>query len=231
MDQSQTKNRKIGKLKFNIVSSDFYLPEFEKVRAIFKVGTTDTKQLEIIEEIWTDLQQAYKFGSLVRLEEKLSLKLHGILDQTGLTLFGAQELEEYERFKNDFFINLQTAVNQFASQQGNSFLTDKTKDAITFLRLITQRYDVATANPPYTDSSDFGPDLKKFIEANYKKPHAFHTNLYATFIKRCFELTNEHGKIAMIHPTTFMFIKTFEDVRKFILEKSHIECYLLNGVI
>ena len=41
---------------------------------------------------------------------------------------------------------------------------DKTKDAITFLKLITQRYDVATANPPYTDSSDFGPDLKKFIE-------------------------------------------------------------------
>ena len=48
-------------------------------------------------------------------------------------------------------------------------------------------------------------------------------NLYATFIKRCYEFTGEEGKIAMIHPYTFMFIKTFEDVRKFIIEKSHIE--------
>ncbi|OMP32279.1 Eco57I restriction-modification methylase domain-containing protein [Mangrovimonas sp. DI 80] len=227
--KAKQKRRSIGKLKFNIVSSDFFLPDFEDVASIFKKGTTDSKQLEIIEEIWTDLQQAYKFGSLVRLEEKLSLKLHGLVDQRGITLFGDQELEEYKRFENAFLSNLETAVVQHASQQGNSFLTDKTKDAITFLRLITQKYDVATANPPYTDSGDFGPDLKKFIESNYKKPYRFHTNLYATFIKRCFELTNNDGKVAMIHPNTFMFIKTFEHVREFIINYSFIELFIDHG--
>jgi hypothetical protein len=221
--KARQKRRSITKLNYNVVSSDFFLPDFDFVYPIFKAGTTDSKQLQIIEEIWGDLQQAYKFGSLVKIEEKLSLKLHGLVAQEGLTLFGGDELKEYQRFKTAFFKNLETAVLQFASQQGNSFLTDKTKDAISFLRLITQKYDVATANPPYTDSSDFGPDLKKFIETNYKKPYKFHTNLYATFIKRCFELTNEHGKVAMIHPHTFMFIKTFEDVRTYMIEKSHID--------
>ncbi len=229
--KAKQKVRSIQNLNFNIVSSDFFLPVFDEVVAIFKTGTTDSKQLQIIEEIWGDLQQAYKFGSLVKIEGKLSLKLHGLVAQEGLTLFGEEELKEYERFKDDFFKNLETAVLQFASQQGNSFLTDKTKDAITFLRLIAQKYDVATTNPPYTDSGDFGPDLKKFVEANYKKPYKFHTNLYVTFIKRCFELTNEQGKVAMVHPPTFMYIKTFEDVRKYMLEKSHLDLFVEWGYL
>ncbi|RXJ50434.1 BREX-1 system adenine-specific DNA-methyltransferase PglX [Gelidibacter gilvus] len=224
--KAKQKVRNIGSLNFNIVSSDFYLPDFEEVQPIFKSGTTNSKQLQVIEEIWGDLQQAYKFGSLVKIEEKLSLQFHGLIAQKGTTLFGIEEVEEYERFKDEFFKNLETAVTQFASQQGNSFLTDKTKDAITFLKLVTQKYDIATANPPYTDSGDFGPELKTFIENNYKKPQKFHTNLYSSFIKRCFELTNSDGKIAMIHPLTFMYIKTFEGVRKFILDKTHINVFV-----
>ena len=109
-------------------------------------------------------------------------------------------------------------------------LNTKTQDAITFLQLLTQKYDVAVANPPYTDSADFGPELKKFIDANYKQPHKFNSNLYATFIKRCYELIDEHGKMALIHPLTFMYIKTFEDVRKFIIEKLHINVFVDYGL-
>ena len=229
--KAKQKNRNTTTLNFNVVSSDFYLPDFDFVYPIFKAGTTDAKQLKVIEEIWTDLQQAHKFGSLVKIEEKLNIKLHGLVNQKGISLFGEQEVAEYDRFKKEFFKNLETAVAKYATQAGNSFLTDKTKDAITFLKLITQKYDVATANPPYTDSADFGPELKKYIEGNYKKPFAFHTNLYATFIKRCYELTNEKGKVAMVHPPTFMYIKTFEDVRKFILEKAHIDLFVEWGYL
>ena len=72
----------------------------------------------------------------------------------------------------------------------------------------------------------FGPELKKFIEENYKKPYKFHTNLYASFIKRCYEMTENEGKVAIIHPRTFMFIKTFEDVRKFIINKTQINVFV-----
>jgi hypothetical protein len=176
-----------------------------------------------VREIWADLQQAHKFGSLVKIEEKLSIRLHGIVEQSGYTLFGQQEVEEYERFKTTFFKNLEDAVTRFASQQGNSFLTDKTQDAITFLKLLSQKYDLATANPPFTDSSDFGEELKYFIDSNYKRTLKCHVNLYATFIKRCHELIHDTGRMAMIHPYSFMFIKTFEDIRKLMIESAHIE--------
>ena len=224
--KAKQKNRNLGAVAFNVVSSDFYMPDFEIVEPIFKTSDIDGRQLSIIEDIWGDLQQAYKFGSLVKIEEKLSVQLHGIVDRQGITLFGEHELDNYLSFKEEFFTNLETALTKYAQGQGSSFLTDKTRDAITFLKLITQKYDVATANPPYTDSADFGVELKQFIDTNYKKPFKFNTNLYATFIKRCFELTNDEGKVAMIHPLTFMYIKTFEDVRKFIIENSHINVFV-----
>jgi hypothetical protein len=98
------------------------------------------------------------------------------------------------------------------------------------LQLLTQKYDVAVANPPYTDSADFGFELKKFVEANYKQPYKFNTNLYAAFIKRCCEITTNDGYVGMIHPHTFMFIKTFEDVRKYLIEHTHIDIMIDYGL-
>lgn len=228
--KAKRKKRSVKIEHFNIVSSDFFLPAYDEVQHIFEDNAVlDSRQREIIRDIWNDLQQAYKFGSLIRLEEKLSIHLHGI-KQDGLTLFGVQEVENYETFKAQFFANLQKAVAQNTARQGQTFLNNKTQDAITFLQLLTQKYDVAVANPPYTDSADFGPELKKFVEANYKQPYKFNTNLYAAFIKRCCEITTEYGKIALIHPLTFMYIKTFEDVRKFILDKTHISVFVDYGL-
>ncbi len=245
--KARKKRRTIGNLKFNVVSSDFFLPDYEEARHIFEDGNRlDQNQKELIEEIWEDLQYAYKFGSLIRLDEKLKAKLKTLeFEQNGkqmqffsdeelgnkpksvqLELFTAADIEQQKKFIKTFFVNLKMALAQYAKAQGNTFLTNKTRDAITFLEVLTAEYDVAIANPPYTDSADFGKELKLFVEANYKIPFKFHTNLYATFIKRCYDFTFKDGKIAMIHPRTFMFIKTFEGVRKFILEKTHINVFV-----
>jgi hypothetical protein len=215
--------------QFNIVSSDFMLPDFDFVLPIFRKDIADHKQLELVESIWTDLQAAHKFGSLVRLSEKVDAYVSAIRNSDG-RLFSQEEAVTTKQFKEGFLTNLAFAFERFASQQPNSFLATKTQDANTFLKLITQQYDVAVANPPYTDSSDFGPELKKFVEANYKQPYKFNSNLYATFIKRCYELIDEKGKMALIHPLTFMYIKTFEDVRKFIIDHTHISVFVDYGL-
>jgi hypothetical protein len=221
--KAKRKKRSVKIEHFNIVSSDFFLPAYEEVKHLFENGAPLDEQLEkIVIDLWEDLQQAHKFGSLIRLEEKFSIKLHGLVKEEGITLFTEQNLVKYDEFRTNFFTNLQKAVAQNTAKQGQTFLNTKTQDAITFLQLLTQKYDVAVANPPYTDSADFGPELKKFVEANYKQPYKFNTNLYAAFIKRCCELINEDGKVAMIHPLTFMYIKSFEDVRKFIIDNYQI---------
>jgi len=224
------KNSRVHIGKFNVVSSDFYLPGFDVVADSFSGSLTkDPHQKELIKEIWVDLQQAYQFGSLIRVEERFNAKfaqLYEKMEARQPNLFAAHEFQNLEKFKGQFFQDLHNAVSAYSQKSGNGFLQSKTNDAITFLEIMTQKYDVAVANPPYIDSGDFGGELKNFIETNYKKPHAFHTNLYATFIKRCAEIVIDTGKIAMIHPDTFMFIKTFEGVRSFIIDNTHINIFV-----
>jgi hypothetical protein len=232
--KAKRKKRSVKINHFNLVSSDFFLPDYEEVKSLFETdGKLDDELEKIVIDLWSDLQQAYKFGSLVRLEEKFSLRLHGLTQQferAQLQFFTEQTLANYEQFRSNFFSNLQKAVALNTAKQGQTFLNTKTQDAITFLQLLTQKYDVAVANPPYTDSADFGEELKTFINANYTKPYKFNTNLYAAFIKRCYELTNDNGKMALIHPLTFMYIKSFEDVRKFIIDKTHINVFADYGL-
>lgn len=218
---------------FNVVSSDFFLPDFDAVKHLFDNGEKLQPELaQIVIDIWRDLQQAHKFGSLLRIEEKFNENLRALTGKKGPeeNLFEQATLADYEKFRETFFGNLQKAVTHNAERQGITFLNTKTQDAITYLDVMTQKYDVAVANPPYTDSSDFGPELKKFVDVNYKQPFQFNANLYATFICRCNELTNERGKMALIHPLTFMYVKSFEDVRKFIIDKLHINVFVDYGL-
>lgn len=147
-----------------------------------------------------------------------------------VTLFNEFQIADFFSFREQALSILRQQVHQWGGEGSNAYSLSLVNDAMTFLDILTTSFDVAVANPPYTDSSDFGPELKEFAEANYKKPMKFNINLYACFIKRCCELTDDLGKVGMIHPMTFMYIKTFEDVRKFILNQTHINLFVEYGL-
>lgn len=212
----------------NVVSSHFTLPAYEKIEATFDMGDShwDEKQREVLKDIWNDLCNAHKFGSLIRLKEKIE----ALMPSQEVTLFSEHEIADFFSFRNQALNILRQQVHQWGGEGSNAYSLSLVNDAMTFLDILTTSFDVAVANPPYTDSSDFGPELKAFAEANYKRPLKFNINLYACFIKRCCELTDDLGKVGMIHPLTFMYIKTFEDVRKFILNQTHINLFVEYGL-
>lgn len=212
----------------NVVSTHFFLDYYEKVKGTFEtIDNLDESKRNIMRMIWDDLSNAYKFGSLVRVDETLNKILP---NDDNHSLFAQEQMEDMFSFKQQFMNQLRQKVNELGEVGSNAYTLAKTNDAISFLEIIANKYDVVVANPPYTDSGDFGTELKKFIEENYKKPLKFNSNLYACFIKRCCELAGDDGKVGMIHPHTFMFIKTFEDVRKFMLEQTHINVMVDYGL-
>lgn len=212
----------------NVVSTHFFLDYYEKVKGTFEtIDNLDESKRNIMRMIWDDLSNAYKFGSLVRVDETLNKILP---NDDNHSLFAQEQMEDMFSFKQQFMNQLRQKVNELGEVGSNAYTLTKTNDAISFLEIIANKYDVVVANPPYTDSGDFGTELKKFIEENYKKPLKFNSNLYACFIKRCCELAGDDGKVGMIHPHTFMFIKTFEDVRKFMLEQTHINVMVDYGL-
>ena len=213
----------------NVVSTHFSLPTYDDIMGSFEIfGEWDKNQIATIRNIWEDLCSAYKFGSLIRVEERLNELMPNDVNHS---LFKEYELASLFDYKNNVITQLRNNVNQWSGEGSNPYSLAKANDAITFLDIISQKYDVVVANPPYTDSADFGKELKAFVEANYKKPYKFNSNLYACFIKRCCELAGMDGKVGMVNPPTFMYIKTFEDTRKFILENTHINLFVEWGYL
>lgn len=204
----------------NVVSTHFFLDDYEKVKDTFEaIDNLDESKRNIMRMIWDDLSNAYKFGSLVRVDETLNKILP---NDDNHSLFAQEQMEDMFSFKQQFMNQLRQKVNELGEVGSNAYTLAKTNDAISFLEIIANKYDVVVANPPYTDSGDFGTELKAFIEENYRRPLKFNTNLYACFIKRCCELAGDDGKVGMVNPPTFMYIKTFEDLRKYMLTETHI---------
>ena len=213
----------------NVVSTHFFLPEYKELQGTFEIlGSWSQKHIATIEQIWNDLRSAYKFGSLVRVEERLNEMMPNDVNHS---MFKEYEIESLFEYKNSVITQLRNNVNQWGGQGSNQFTLAKANDAISFLDIISHKYDVVVANPPYTDSGDFGTELKKFIEDNYRQPLKFNSNLYACFIKRCCELAGEDGKVGMVNPPTFMYIKTFEDLRKYMLSETHISLFVEWGYL
>lgn len=213
----------------NVVSSNFTLPDYDKISGTLDMGDGhwDAAQKATLRELWDDLCQARKFGSLIRLKEKIER----LMPEREPGLFDVETIRDFFDFRNMALTTLENQVHQWGGEGSNRYSLAQVTDAMTFLKILTMEFDVAVANPPYTDSSDFGPELKAFVNDNYARPYKVNVNLYAAFIKRCFELTHEEGKVAMINPPTFMYIKTFEGTRKLILEKSHIDLFVEWGYL
>lgn len=212
----------------NVVCTNFTLPSYEEVKAEMGYDTSwEKKYNPIAQKIWTDLSDAHKFGTLVRVEEQLKDITPNDDDHM---LFSSEEMGGLFEEKNRMKTQIHNLVTKYSEHNSNPYTLLKMSEAMTFLDVISNPFDVVVANPPYTDSADFGPELKTFVEDNYRKPLKFNSNLYACFIKRCCELACDDGKLGMIHPMTFMYIKTFEDVRKFILDSTHIDLFVEYGL-
>lgn len=213
--------------KTNVVCSNFILPEYEQVRHMVEWSDWDKQKADTVEKVWNDLTQASKFGSLVRVEQPLRelVEAQSIAKEG---LFAGEDETSLFNFRRNAIDSIKEQFRRYVTT--DSFTSTKVEDALTFLDILSTPFDVAVANPPYTDSGEYGPRLKDFVEDNYKSKYSFYSNLYAAFIRRCWELTSDNGKVGMIHPMTFMYIKSFEDVRKFILEKTHISLFVEYGL-
>lgn len=87
-------------------------------------------------------------------------------------------------------------------------------------KIMTDRYDVVITNPPYMGGKGFSDKLKKYVEKNYKDTKS---DLFAVFIEKCNEFTQKDRYTAMITMHSWMFLSSFENLRKIIIEKKEIQ--------
>ena len=81
---------------------------------------------------------------------------------------------------------------------------------------MARKYWVTCTNPPYMGSNSMGAQLFDFIANNYLSGK---TDLFAAFIEKCVRLARQSGKVAMITQQGWMFLTSYQDLRKVVQGK------------
>ena len=84
-------------------------------------------------------------------------------------------------------------------------------------RILARKYDAVVSNPPYMNK--FSKEMKKFIQENYSE---YKSDLFAVFMYRNFGFCKAGGFSAFMSPFVWMFIKSYESLRAYILKYKSI---------
>ena len=98
-----------------------------------------------------------------------------------------------------------------------------------YMRIIlalTQKYAALCMNPPYMGSGRFDEVLSKYVKDNYEEAKA---DLFSVFMQMGMERLIANGKMAQINMQSWMFLSSFEKLRKQFLTHYNIDNMLHLG--
>ena len=161
--------------------------------------------LNNLSKIIEDFKDAKEYGSILKLEtidkeileKEFNLLKESLNNEQGTLIFNEDELN----------INIEEDLELIES-------------LIVQHIALTNKYEAVITNPPYMGGKGFSPRLKTYVEKNYKDTKS---DLFAVFIERCNEFTKKNCYTSMITMQSWMFLSSFENLRKNIIEKTEIK--------
>lgn len=91
----------------------------------------------------------------------------------------------------------------------------RAEQVVTQAEYLTRSHAVVVTNPPYMGSSNMGAVLSTWVKKHHPQAKS---DLFAAFIERCLELADaDHGLVAMITMQAWMFLGSYEKLRRRIL--------------
>jgi len=85
--------------------------------------------------------------------------------------------------------------------------------------ILGQKYDVVCTNPPYMGGSGMNTVLSDYVKKNFPDSKS---DLFACFIEKCGNFIKENGFYAMITQHAWMFLSSYENLRKKLMLKSTV---------
>ena len=162
--------------------------------------------LNNLNKIIQEFEDAKEYGSILKLEsidKEILEREFNILKES----FNNNEQETLIFNEDEMIIDINEELELIESL---------IKQHIT----LTNQYETVVTNPPYMGGKGFSPKLKAYTEKNYKDSKS---DLFAVFIERCNEFTKKNFYTSMITMQSWMFLSSFETLRKNIIEKTEIK--------
>ena len=108
----------------------------------------------------------------------------------------------------------------------DSHVPEAIRQLMPYMRIIlalTENYSALVMNPPYMGAGNMNAILSDYVKRNYEEGKA---DLCTTFMLFQAERTVECGYYANIVPPSWMFLSTFEDLRRVIINNKTISSLL-----
>lgn len=157
--------------------------------------TTDSEQNKIGEYLVEAYRDAQEIGTLQTIEKK-----------------------DYNGFVT-YLNNIDNSAGQI-DLFSTAWLNDTLPQMVQLAKqaeIMSNKYAVVCTNPPYMNKLE--GQLKKFVVDNYK---AYSGDLFSVFIYRNFDYCKIDGYSAFMTPFVWLFIKTYEALRKYIIDTKAI---------
>lgn len=157
--------------------------------------TTDSEQNKIGEYLVGAYKDAQEIGTLQTIEKK-----------------------DYKKFV-EYLNNVESSTGQidlFSTAWLNETLPQMLQLAKQ-AEIMSNKYAVVCTNPPYMNKLE--GQLKKFVVDNYK---SYSGDLFSVFIYRNFDYCKVDGYSAFMTPFVWLFIKTYEALRTYIIDTKAI---------
>ncbi len=127
----------------------------------------------------------------------------------------ACDWEVLERFVDDLGTGGQISFESVGSEETQESL----RKLVRVARNLGQKYDAVVTNPPYMGSSGMGTKLSRYVKDNYNDSKS---DFFAVFIEKCRKLSGNNRYYAMITQPSFLFLNSYEKLRKKILNEETI---------
>lgn len=119
--------------------------------------------------------------------------------------------------------HLVEAVNAYDAEPRYAEAFTNLIDGFRLILALTEKYNALVMNPPYMGGGNMNSVLSKYVKDNYKAGKA---DLATVFVEMMGQRTSVNGSYAFIIPPSWMFLSTFEGLRKNIIENQSIESLL-----
>lgn len=129
-------------------------------------------------------------------------------------------LELLDNLKNHLNeLKEQSISKDLVTQSEISELNDLLKPLIEQAKLLVQNYDVVITNPPYMGSSGMSKKLSTYVKKHYPNSKS---DMSTVFMEKTLDLCSNQGMMAMINIPVWMFITSYEKLRKQLLKDNTI---------
>ena len=176
------------------------------------------------EEYLKETLPHYLLGGNANMVQKLTDAI--LLMNHANTLGSIMKFDISEQTRNVVMVRTQEYEEQLANGE---MVPSSILLLMPYMRIIlalTQKYAALCMNPPYMGSGRFDEVLSKYVKDNYEEGKS---DLFSVFMQMGMERLAPNGKMAQINMQNWMFLSSFEKLRKQFLIHYNIDNMLHLG--